>query len=86
MRMKTENSKLSETVGESSSAQRPHGLPKGLRAKCDHKVPKSVGSSECTEVGLAFDSRQQLAFDETRNTSQKRFVQITKKITNITVV
>ena len=38
MRMKTENSKLSRKVGESSGQTSP--LSKGLRAKCDHKVSK----------------------------------------------
>ena len=58
---------------------------KGLRVKCGHKAAKRVGSTDCTEIALEFDSRQQLLFDETSN-SQKRFVQIfTKNITNITV-
>ena len=38
--MKTEHSKLSETAGETSSAQRLHGLPKGAQSKMRPQSPK----------------------------------------------
>ena len=52
MRMKTENSKLSETAGKSSGQVRnvSTGFVRGLRAKCDHKVLKRGLSTDCFEV------------------------------------